>query len=150
MTPVVIDASAGVELAADTLRGRALRALLPADAVPWVPELFYVECGAVLRRWDLNGILTPAQVSQAIGELMAWPLRITQLRGLLPTPGGYGRTSRSRMPSTSLSQFTSTLSCSPTTSDSRTLQACRCVFSTCRSGGHAPYRAAPATKAATM
>ena len=54
MNPVVIDASAGVELAADTLRGRALRTLLPADAVPWVPELFFVECGAVLRRWDLN------------------------------------------------------------------------------------------------
>lgn len=47
-----------------------------------MPELFYVECGAVLRRWDLNGILSPAQVSQAIGELMAWPLRITQVRGL--------------------------------------------------------------------
>jgi predicted nucleic acid-binding protein len=51
VTPVVIDASAGVELAADTVRGRALRRLLPADAVPWIPELFYVECGAVLRRW---------------------------------------------------------------------------------------------------
>lgn len=62
MNPVVIDASAGVELAADTLRGRALRALFPADAVPWVPELFFVECGAVLRRLDLNRILTPAQI----------------------------------------------------------------------------------------
>lgn len=82
MTPVVIDASAGVELAADTIRGRALRGLLPTDAVPWVPELFYVECGAVLRRWDLNGILTPAQIGQAIDELMAWPLRVTQVRGL--------------------------------------------------------------------
>jgi len=47
-----------------------------------VPELFYVECGAVLRRWDLNGILTPVQIGQAIGELMAWPLRVTQVRGL--------------------------------------------------------------------
>lgn len=56
MTPIVIDASAGVELAAGTVRGRALRSLLPADAVPWVPELFYAECGAVLRRWDLNRI----------------------------------------------------------------------------------------------
>ena len=52
VNPVVIDASAGAELAADTLRGRALRALLPADAVPWVPELFFAECGSVLRRWD--------------------------------------------------------------------------------------------------
>ena len=82
MTPVVIDASAGVELAADTLRGRALRALLPTDAVPWVPELFFVECGAVLRRWDLNRILTRAQIDQAIDALMDWPLRVTQVRGL--------------------------------------------------------------------
>jgi predicted nucleic acid-binding protein len=76
-TVVVIDASAGVELAADTLHGRALRALLPADAVPWVPELFFVECGAVLRRWDLNRILTPAQIDQAIDALMGWPLRLS-------------------------------------------------------------------------
>ena len=32
MTAVVIDASAGVELVADTVRGRALRSLLPPDA----------------------------------------------------------------------------------------------------------------------
>jgi len=82
VNPVVIDASAGVELAADTLRGRALRTLLPTDAVPWVPELFFVECGAVLRRWDLNRILTRAQIDQAIDALMGWPLRITQVRGL--------------------------------------------------------------------
>lgn len=82
MTPVVIDASAGVELAADTIRGRALRTLLPSDAVPWVPEVFYVECGAVLRRWDLNRILTAEEIAKAVDELMAWPLRVTQVRGL--------------------------------------------------------------------
>jgi hypothetical protein len=47
VNPVVIDASAGVQLAADTLRGRALRTLLPADAVPWAPELFFVECASM-------------------------------------------------------------------------------------------------------
>jgi predicted nucleic acid-binding protein len=82
VTPVVIDASAGVELAADTVRGRALRALLPADAVPWVPELFYVECAVVLRRWDLNGVMAPLRIADSIRELMAWPLRVTQVRGL--------------------------------------------------------------------
>jgi predicted nucleic acid-binding protein len=82
VNPVVIDASAGVELAADTLRGRALRTLLHTDAVPWVPELFFVECGAVLRRWDLNRILTHAQIAQALDALMGWPLRVTQVRGL--------------------------------------------------------------------
>lgn len=50
MTPVVIDASAGIELAADTVLPRALRALLAADAVPWVLEHSFVECGAVLWR----------------------------------------------------------------------------------------------------
>jgi hypothetical protein len=43
VNPVVIDASAGVELAADTLPGRALRTLMPTDAVPWLPELFFVD-----------------------------------------------------------------------------------------------------------
>ena len=82
MTPVVIDASAGVELAADTHRGRALRGLLPVDSVPWVPDHFFVECGGVLRRWDLNGVLTSDQVATAVAELNAWPLRIAQVRGL--------------------------------------------------------------------
>ncbi len=59
-----------------------MRGLLPPDAVPWVPELFYVECGAVLRRWDLNTILSKAQIATAVEELMAWPLRVTQVRGL--------------------------------------------------------------------
>jgi predicted nucleic acid-binding protein len=82
MTPVVIDASAGVELVVDSERGRGLRRLLPDDAVPWVPDHFFAECGAVLRRWDLNGVLTSEQAQQGIDELLAWPLRVTQIRGL--------------------------------------------------------------------
>jgi predicted nucleic acid-binding protein len=47
-----------------------------------VPDLFFAECGAVLRRWDLNNILVPNQIADAISELMAWPLRVAQIRGL--------------------------------------------------------------------
>lgn len=82
MIPVVIDASAGVELVVDTTRGRALRNLLPADGLPWVPDLFYVEVGTVLRRWDLGGVLSPAQVSEAIHQLDTWPLRVARLQPL--------------------------------------------------------------------
>lgn len=82
MTPVVIDASAGVELVADTTRGRALRGLLPADTIPWVPDIFYVECGAVLRRWDLNRVLAEEEISTAVDQLLTWPLRIAQVRPL--------------------------------------------------------------------
>lgn len=82
MTPVVIDTSAGVELIVDTTTGPALRGLLPPDAVPWVPETFYLEVGTVLRRWDLNRILTPAQISAALRQLTAWPLKVTQIRSL--------------------------------------------------------------------
>ena len=69
MTPVVIDASAGVELVADTMRGRALRGLLPADSIPWVPDHFFVECGAVLRRWELNAVLPTVAIATAMAEL---------------------------------------------------------------------------------
>ena len=50
MTPVVVDASAGVELMAGTKTGRALRVLLPPEPVLWAPETIYIEVGAVLRR----------------------------------------------------------------------------------------------------
>jgi len=36
----------------------------------------------VLQGWDLNGILTSVQIKTALEDLMAWPLRVTQIRGL--------------------------------------------------------------------
>jgi len=49
VTPVVIDASAGVEILAHTAHGRRLAGLLPTDAVGYVPEHFYVEVAGVVR-----------------------------------------------------------------------------------------------------
>ena len=56
--------------------------MLPTDAVPWVPEVFFVECGAVLRRWDLNRVLTSREITTAVDQLLVWPLRIAQVRPL--------------------------------------------------------------------
>jgi hypothetical protein len=51
VTPVVLDASAAVEIVARTALGAHLMALLPAEPVLWVPDgLFDVEVHAVLRR----------------------------------------------------------------------------------------------------
>jgi predicted nucleic acid-binding protein len=51
LTAVVIDASAGTEIVADSRRGRALARLIPRGSEGWVPEHFYAEVGGTLRRW---------------------------------------------------------------------------------------------------
>src|SRR5512144_2358634 len=50
---------------------------------------FYVEVGTVLRRWDLSGVLTPAQVGKAVHQLSTWPLRIGRVRPLFATAWRY-------------------------------------------------------------
>jgi len=70
VTPVVIDASAGAELVADTRRGRALARLLPVDAKGWVPEHFYAEVmGVVRRRTLIEKTLAEAEGTAAVGRL---------------------------------------------------------------------------------
>lgn len=83
MTAVVIDASAGVELVANTVRGRRLRRVIPPGSDPWVPEHFYIECAAVLRRWDLIGHAPRGKIESALAELLAWPLRVAGTHGLI-------------------------------------------------------------------
>lgn len=50
----MLDTSAGVELALKTPVGRRLDEQMPGDATIWVPEHFYAEAAAVLRRFELN------------------------------------------------------------------------------------------------
>ncbi len=82
MTKVVVDASAGVEIAAETASGRALGRLLPASAELWVPEHFFAECGAVLRKWGNGDVLSTEQLEVAIERLLRLPVRRAQLREL--------------------------------------------------------------------
>jgi predicted nucleic acid-binding protein len=84
VTRVVIDASAGAEIVADTRRGRALARLLPVGAEGWVPEHFYAEVLAVVRRQSLiERVVTDAQATVAVGRLRAWRLRRASIAPLV-------------------------------------------------------------------
>jgi predicted nucleic acid-binding protein len=73
VSAVVIDASAGAEIVTDTRRGRALARLLPADAEGWVPQHFYAEVLAVIRRRALfDKGLPEARAGVAVSRLVAW------------------------------------------------------------------------------
>jgi predicted nucleic acid-binding protein len=75
VSAVVIDASAGVEIVADTRRGRALSRLVPVGAEGWVPEHFYAEVLAVLRRrFLIEHKITESQATAAVSRLSAWHL----------------------------------------------------------------------------
>ena len=82
MTKVVVDASAGVEIAAETTTGKALRRLLPPSAELWVPEHFFAECGAVLRKWGNGDLLSAEQLDVAVSRLLRLPVQRAQLREL--------------------------------------------------------------------
>jgi predicted nucleic acid-binding protein len=84
MTPVVIDASAGAEIVTDTRRGAALLRLLPQGADPWVPEHFFAEVLAVIRRKTIvTHVLDEAQGREAAERLGAWQIRRASVRPLL-------------------------------------------------------------------
>lgn len=84
MTPVVIDASAGVEILADTVHGRRLAQLLPADAVGWVPEHFYVEVAGVVRHQTVVArSMTDELAMTVLDRLERWHLRQAQPGPLL-------------------------------------------------------------------
>jgi predicted nucleic acid-binding protein len=83
LTPIVLDASAGVELALQTPIGRQLQVKLPVGAVSWVPEHYFVEAAAVLRRLELRGTYDEARVQLAMDRLLAAPVRRVSVRPLV-------------------------------------------------------------------
>ena len=83
MTTYVLDASAGVELLTDTIRGRTIQARLQSGATWWVPEHYYIEVASTLRRGDLTGAYPTAQVADAFTKLTTARLRRAQVRPLL-------------------------------------------------------------------
>ena len=83
MTPIVLDASAGVELALQTPIGRQLQVKLPVGAVSWVPEHYFVEAAAVLRRLELRGTYDEVRIQLAMERLLAAPVRRVSVRPLV-------------------------------------------------------------------
>lgn len=86
----MVDASAGVEIIARTNRGAALRRLIPDGAQQWVPQHFYAEVLAGLRRLTVfDRKLTDAQAAAALTHLQSWHLREAVVRPLLPAAWTY-------------------------------------------------------------
>jgi predicted nucleic acid-binding protein len=83
LTPVVLDASAGVELVLKTPGGRRLDEQMPGDVTIWVPEHFYAEAAAVLRRLELHQTVTSARVQVALGRLLSMPTRQVAVKPLV-------------------------------------------------------------------
>lgn len=84
MTDYVLDASASVDLLLETATGLALQARLPRNATWFVPEHFYVEVSAAIRRAELAGHITTDRAQKAFADLLAAPLRRAQVPPLLP------------------------------------------------------------------
>jgi len=90
LTAVVIDASAGAEIVADSRRGRALARLIPPGSEGWVPEHFYAEVGGTLRRWVVvQRTLPEAKAQEALSRLGAWMLRRAAVASLLQAAWPY-------------------------------------------------------------
>jgi len=61
-----------------------LLGLVPVGARLHVPEHFYAECGAVLRKWANGNVLPDARLAMAAERLVRLPLRRAQVRELVP------------------------------------------------------------------
>lgn len=90
MSSVVIDASAGVEIVAETRRGRALARLVPAGSEGWVPEHFYAEVlGVLRRRFLIEAKLTESQATASVARLGSWHLHRASVAPLVPAAWRY-------------------------------------------------------------
>ena len=82
MTILVLDASASVDLLLDTATGRALQPRLPVGQW-WVPQHFFVEVAAAIRRAEQRGDTTPAKATVAFAELTSTPMQPVSITPLL-------------------------------------------------------------------
>lgn len=82
MTAVVVDASAGVEIALRTQTGRQLAGNLGGCSV-YVPESFYTESAGVLRRMLARGEITAERAQQALTDLLTLETHRVSIKPLI-------------------------------------------------------------------
>lgn len=80
---LVLDASAGFELVLETTTGQMLLTQAPRPAEWWVPEHYYVEVSAAIRRAELRGAITRGQAAEGFERLQRSTLHRAQVRPLL-------------------------------------------------------------------
>ena len=80
--PVVVDASAAVEIALRTAAGQRLVDHI-RGRTPHVPDLFYVEAAAALRRMVNRSLLSAEAALAAVHHLYGWRARVAASRSLL-------------------------------------------------------------------
>lgn len=83
MSPIVLDASGGVEVALRTLIGRRLGRLL-SDRTVFVPEIFYSEVAGVLRRLAARDEISPERATEALDRLLTLEVRRASVKPLVP------------------------------------------------------------------
>lgn len=83
MTAIVLDASAGVEIALQSPIGRQVQAKIPTGATTWVPEHYFVEVTGVLRRDEINRRHSAAKIQVALDRLLGAPVRRVSVRPLV-------------------------------------------------------------------
>ncbi len=83
MRTVVVDATAGVEMALRTAPGRRLLTEIGPGADTWVPEHFYVEVAGVLRRFVARRDIDSRRGQRALDRLLAISLRRVSVKPLL-------------------------------------------------------------------
>lgn len=80
-SPVVLDASAGVEMLQATAVGEALDRL--TTRWKWVPEVYFAEVARVVRRSGLAGLITLERAAAALDRLISTPVERVQVLPLL-------------------------------------------------------------------
>lgn len=83
MKPIVLDASAAVEIALRTWAGRRLQRELPDLIEVWVPEHFYVETAGVLRRTVARGDLSHDRARRALDRLLSLAVQRASVKPLV-------------------------------------------------------------------